>query len=258
MPEENDEQDHLMGGQGTQEVQAHALRDALVAGNGPRAGRVQACALAFVVSIWAMVLYATGGKVPFALYHPLLVSLGLYLLLQGILVLQSTQTPQEKDAGLALHQLFVLGAGLPLLTFGVWIMWHSHSKPGAKHFISWHGVLGVALLALLWAQALLGASTVWAQEPVFGSVGKAKSVWKYHRYVPRLTQGPRLRYRRPPHSRDHARSVGDQVGTRRRIRAHDRARDGRGVCACIQRRTARQAVQARHHATQRTVGCQVP
>lgn len=170
-----------MGGQGTQVIQIQALRDALVAGNGPRAGRVQACALAFVVSIWAMVLYATGGKVPFALYHPLLVSLGLYLLLQGILVLQSTQTPQEKDAGLALHQLFVLGAGLPLLTFGVWIMWHSHSKPGAKHFISWHGVLGVALLTLLWAQALLGASTVWAQEPVFGSVGKAKSVWKYHR-----------------------------------------------------------------------------
>ncbi|KAI3626051.1 hypothetical protein CBS9595_001412 [Malassezia furfur] len=155
---------------------------AFLAGNlGARAAWVQAGGVGLVASIWCLVLYFTGGRVPAPLYHPLLVSTGLLFLLQGILVLQPTDTPPTKKMGLYAHQVFVLGLGLPLLTAGVWVMWHAHGKPGAKHFISLHGILGALLFVLLWVQALFGMSTVWANGKAYGSTARAKGLWKYHR-----------------------------------------------------------------------------
>lgn len=175
------EQARLVDGEST-DNQEPAWWTLVLANNGRRVAWIQAGTLAIVASIWCLVLYSTGGKVPFALYHPLFVSLGLLLLIQGVLVLQPTQSQPAKKVGLQAHQIFVLFLGLPLLTLGVWIMWHAHSQPGAKHFISLHGILGVVLLVLLWLQAVFGISTVWGDGQVYGSSAKAKSLWKYHRY----------------------------------------------------------------------------
>lgn len=165
----------------SQRTQAPTRIGLLAEHNGSGAVWIQGSAVFLLISIWSLVLYNTKGNVPFALYHPLLVSLGLFFLLQGVMVLQPTSTLPSKKVGLELHQLFILGLGLPLITSGVWVMWHAHARPGAKHFISLHGILGVLLLVLLWVQAIFGISTVWGNGQAYGSQHKAKSMWKYHR-----------------------------------------------------------------------------
>ncbi|WFD42367.1 hypothetical protein MPSI1_001009 [Malassezia psittaci] len=178
----NDESERLMQ-QTTEADTEPSMRTLILANNGTRAAWLQAGALGLLLSIWFLVIYSSGGHVPFALYHPLFISVGLFFLLQGLLVLQPTSTPSAKRVGLVAHQLLIFVLGLPLISIGVWIMWHAHSKPGAKHFISLHGILGGVLFVLLWIQALFGLSTVYSGGQLYGSMSRAKGLWKYHRCV---------------------------------------------------------------------------
>lgn len=147
-------------------------------------------ALAFVALVWPMVLQRMPWhKLPLFGYHPLAQSLSLILLAQGLLVLQPTtpQTPKRKGQALIWHQLFFLISFLPLVTAGAWIMWHLHSKPRAKHFISWHGTLGAIAVVWAWMQAAVGAASVWFKGKALGGEARAKSMWKWHRCVSSLS-----------------------------------------------------------------------
>ncbi|WFD29361.1 hypothetical protein MSPP1_000370 [Malassezia sp. CBS 17886] len=123
----------------------------------------------------------TWTKIPFAMYHPLLLSLGMYALAQGIFALQRVSSPAARKQRLEMHEMLMLGAALPLLTGGAWIMWHMHALPGRQHFISIHGTLGVVLVALVWMQTLFGASTVWFQSLFYGTELRARFMYRYHR-----------------------------------------------------------------------------
>ena len=107
--------------------------------------------------------------------------------------LQKARGQDEKARGLLRHQILLGVLGVPLVTAGVYIMWHLHSKPGAKHFISWHGVVGVLLLLGFWVQGIFGLAAVYVPRLLFGSEARAKAMYKYHRYVPwRITHATRL------------------------------------------------------------------
>ncbi|KAK4212188.1 cytochrome b ascorbate-dependent protein 3 [Rhypophila decipiens] len=112
--------------------------------------------------------------------HPLLQSFGVFLLIQAILILQPTTTPQAKLHGQRVH------AGLQLLSFlifltGVTIIETNKHVNHMDHFHSVHGYLGTATVVLLVFQYTFGFF-MWAVPSVFGGVERAKATWKYHRY----------------------------------------------------------------------------
>jgi len=152
------------------------------------------CSISLLVLTWTLVLSKVGlYPVPLFAFHPLLVSLGLYLLFQGIVALQKARGQDEKARGLLRHKILLGVLGVPLVTVGVYVMWHLHDKPGAKHFISWHGVIGLLLLLAFWVQGLFGVAFVYSPRFFFGTEARAKAMYKYHRYVlARITYATRL------------------------------------------------------------------
>lgn len=145
---------------------------------------VQILAFIFVALIWSLVLNNLPGglfSLPLFGYHPLLQSLGLVLLAQSILVLQPTSQskPNEKKSAFNVHQVVNLILVLPVFTAGASIMWYLHHP--SQHFISWHGILGTTVVAWMWAQAAIGAATVWGKGQLLGGEARAKSLWKWHR-----------------------------------------------------------------------------
>lgn len=139
-------------------------------------------AASVVASVCVAVFYVSENwQIPTFAWHPLLVTLGLFFLVQSILILQPTRAQAEKKLGLQWHQILILCAGLPMMTMGAWIIWHLHSLPGQKHFISWHGLLGFCIIMLLWLQVLFGASTLYWKNVFYGTESRAKAMWKYHR-----------------------------------------------------------------------------
>lgn len=152
--------------------------------NGRGAVLAQVAASSFVLCVIGTCIYKVwDGSSSFFAWHPILVTLGLFCLIQSILVVQPTKTPAEKQAGLDWHKTFILYLGLPLITLGAWVVWYLHHLPGQKHFISWHGTLGCAIIILIWTQAAFGATTVYWKTYFYGTESRAKAMWKYHRYV---------------------------------------------------------------------------
>ena len=144
---------------------------------------VQISALLFVAVVWSIVLSSVSLRsLPLFGYHPLVQSLGILLLLQAVVVLQRTSgaQPHRKRAAFSAHQWLNLLLVLPLLTVGASIMWYLHDVSNA-HFISWHGILGTACVSAAWAQAALGAASVWWKGALVGGENKGKALWKYHR-----------------------------------------------------------------------------
>ncbi|KAL4400082.1 hypothetical protein ACI68E_002997 [Malassezia pachydermatis] len=149
---------------------------------GSHVALVQATSASIVLIVWGLVFYHAGSwRVAFPTLHHLCVSLGLYLIIQGVFVLQPTRTPEEKERGLLWHEIFTLGLGLPLMTYGVWVMWEMHDRPGSQHFVSWHGTLGIFIILALWLQSIFGIIMLWAYKPFFGTKARAQAMWKYHR-----------------------------------------------------------------------------
>ncbi|KAG7285236.1 hypothetical protein NEMBOFW57_009857 [Staphylotrichum longicolle] len=115
------------------------------------------------------------------LSRPLLQSLGVFAVLQAILLLQPTATPSAKRAGQRGHALLHL-ASLSLFAAGATVIQvnkHAHALP---HFHSLHAYLGVGTLGLLLLQYAFGF-TIWATPAVWGGEDKAKALWKVHRWV---------------------------------------------------------------------------
>lgn len=149
----------------------------------PSALALQALSVVFLGLIWFLAFQRLPGNIlslPLFGYHPLLQSASLLLLAQSILVLQPTthSRPQEKKAAFNVHQVVNL-ALLPVVTAGASIMFYLHHPN--SHFISWHGILGAAVVAWMWVQAAFGAASVWGGGKLLGGEAKAKGWWKWHR-----------------------------------------------------------------------------
>ncbi|KAK3304229.1 eukaryotic cytochrome b561-domain-containing protein [Chaetomium strumarium] len=128
---------------------------------------------------WSSVF--THPKLPLVSPHPLLQTLGVFTGLQAILVLQPTNTPRTKSLGQRYH--FILHIlSFALFVAGTTIIEVNKHANHMPHFHSPHAYLGVSTFALLVLQYLFGF-TIWAVPRVWGGEERAKSMWKYHRWV---------------------------------------------------------------------------
>ncbi|KAL2259084.1 hypothetical protein VTK26DRAFT_7366 [Humicola hyalothermophila] len=138
----------------------------------------QVGAIILVAIVWAGVfLHPT---LPLVSPHPLLQSLGVFTVIQAILLLQPTTTPETKALGQRGHALLHILSFL-LFVAGTAIIQVNKTVNRMPHFHSAHAYLGVATLALLLLQYLFGLAIYVFPATVFGTVERGKSLWKYHR-----------------------------------------------------------------------------
>lgn len=109
--------------------------------------------------------------------HPLLNSAGVVLIVEAILILQPTESPQQKRAGAITHSV-LNSLGSSALFAGLIII--EINKGDHARFDSLHGRLGLTTYILIFIQGNIGAAMYYVPQ-LFGGEEKAKSVWKYHR-----------------------------------------------------------------------------
>lgn len=130
---------------------------------------------------WILVLFNHPFSLGWFAFHPTFQTLAIALFAFGIITLQPTSQPKTKAAGLARHQLIMLGMAFPIITFGTGSIIHNKNLHEAPHFVSWHGTFGIITYTWIIGQIAIGAGSVWGQGTLFGGGAKAKAVWKYHR-----------------------------------------------------------------------------
>jgi cytochrome b-561 len=112
--------------------------------------------------------------------HPLAQSLGILILVQSILIVQPTHTPEQKQVGRIVHASLNLVAFLVLVA-GVVIIEYNKIKDNGVHFHSVHGYLGVITACILLVQYFVGF-TMWQVPAMYGGEENAKKIYKYHRW----------------------------------------------------------------------------
>ncbi|KAL8744372.1 MAG: hypothetical protein Q9190_003368 [Brigantiaea leucoxantha] len=127
-------------------------------------------------TIWASVFL---NKVILFSAHPLLNSAGILLTTQAILLLQPTHTPKQKSTGTHVHAILNTTSILTLIAALVIIEYNKISH-GGTHFESPHAIFGLITYIFFFLQAIVGIAQFYTPS-VFGSVDKAKSVYKWHR-----------------------------------------------------------------------------
>ncbi|KAM0787047.1 hypothetical protein ACM66B_006312 [Microbotryomycetes sp. NB124-2] len=137
------------------------------------------------VPLWTTLAHHPAGLFT---YHPALQSVAVIAFVQGVVLLQ----PQPKNIGvkqkgLQLHQVLQWLA-LPVIVAGSAVIVYNKVVNKGKHLYSWHGWFGAATLFLIVLQITFGAVIVYSPlTNVVGGVGRAKSLWKYHRISGYLT-----------------------------------------------------------------------
>jgi hypothetical protein len=113
--------------------------------------------------------------------HPFFETLGLFLLAQGILLVQpAPKSPAAKEYAGNAHGL-LNSAGLVSYLVGGTGIYVNKTLNNAAHFTSWHSVSGGITTAMLTLGALFGMAIFWFPNEIFGSVNAGKSFYKYHR-----------------------------------------------------------------------------
>lgn len=139
--------------------------------------------LLVVVAVWSAI-FRHSPFLPLFSPHPLLQSLGVLVVVQAILVLQPTSpsSPDDKVRGARVHAVLQL-LSFALFVAGTGLIEANKIRSHGVHLHSAHGILGVVTTVVLVGQYLFGF-LIWAV-PVgaFGSVDRAKSLWKHHRWV---------------------------------------------------------------------------
>ncbi|KAI8878661.1 hypothetical protein K501DRAFT_258179 [Backusella circina FSU 941] len=122
-------------------------------------------------------------RIPFNVftYHPIFMTLFIVLSTEGIAILQPTKTAEEKRRGLIYHAIVQSLSYLSVLT-GFSFIFYNKVISGKDHFTSFHGKMGLFVFIFLFIQLLFGI-TIGLVPRVYGSVDRAKSLWKYHRRV---------------------------------------------------------------------------
>ena len=113
--------------------------------------------------------------------HPLLNSAGILLLTQGVLILQPTASQKQKIQGTYVHSALSL-VGVGALIAGLVVIEMNKASHPETRFTSIHGIMGLVTYILIFSQYFVGVAQFFLPELVFGSVDKAKSVYKYHRW----------------------------------------------------------------------------
>jgi len=127
--------------------------------------------------VWASVFQTT---FIFFSYHPLLNSLAVLLLVQSLLVLQPTASQRDKKIGTYVHSAFNTLAVALLIAGLVVIELNKASHPETR-FQSVHGKMALVAYIVIFIQWLIGFASFYAPELVFGTLDRAKSLYKYHR-----------------------------------------------------------------------------
>ncbi|KAK9389831.1 hypothetical protein V1515DRAFT_172282 [Lipomyces mesembrius] len=113
--------------------------------------------------------------------HPALNNFAIFALTQSIILVQPTSTAAEKQLGATVHGIFNLIAGMAF--FGALsIIFINKAAHQGIHFKSVHARLGLVTYILLFANVLLGITQYWTPY-VYGSVTRAKSLYKFHRVI---------------------------------------------------------------------------
>lgn len=102
------------------------------------------------------------------------------LLVQSILLLQPTSTQQQKIQGTYIHSVLNF-LSLGLLIAGLVVIEMNKADHPETRFTHIHGQIGLAVYILFVIQYLVGVAQFFLPNLVFGSVDRAKSVYKYHR-----------------------------------------------------------------------------
>jgi hypothetical protein len=136
----------------------------------------QAGVILIVASVWAANL-----QKPLMVFtaHPLLSSASLIFLVQAILFLQPTRTTLQKRRGTIFHFSLISLTVVTLIAGLAFIEYNKISHDGL-HFKSPHAILGLITHFLIGIQALFGTTAYFAPR-LYGSEGKAKSLYKWHR-----------------------------------------------------------------------------
>lgn len=168
------EEEPLLGSRGdASQIEGQPLYENLWIGTAPIA---QAGIWILAAIVWGAIL---SQRLIFFSAHPLLNSAGFLLAIQAALVLQPTHTPEQKRAGTLAHFLLHV-VGTTALTTGLVVIEVNKAGPGHEHFASAHARLGLLFYVLVYLQALVGFTQYYVPS-LYGSVEKAKSVYKYHR-----------------------------------------------------------------------------
>lgn len=112
-------------------------------------------------------------------YHPLLNSAAVLLLVQGTLVLQPTALQKDKHDGTYVHSVLNT-LGVAALIAGLVVIEMNKASHPETRFQSVHGKMALVAYILIFVQWLFGFATFFLPR-VFGSVDRAKSLYKYHR-----------------------------------------------------------------------------
>ncbi|KAG9244308.1 eukaryotic cytochrome b561-domain-containing protein [Calycina marina] len=136
----------------------------------------QAGIVLLVASIWAGIFL---HKLILFSAHPILNSVGVLLVAEGILILQPTHTAAQKRQGTLWH-FGLVNAGIDLLIAGLILVVYNKVSTKHAHFESPHAILGLITYIVIAIQAFVGFTQYFVPK-LYGSVDKAKSIYKWHR-----------------------------------------------------------------------------
>ncbi|KAL1944751.1 hypothetical protein VTO73DRAFT_3181 [Trametes versicolor] len=149
-------------------------------GDGPALLAASTSVAVFLVSTWAITFANHPTSLGLFFFHPILQSLAIAAFTYGILTLQPTSQARTKAAGLTRHQVVILALGVPAISVGTFAIYYRKSLHDHPHFTTWHGTIGIASIAWMVVQMVVGGGSVWFGGRLFGGP-KAKMLWKYHR-----------------------------------------------------------------------------
>ncbi|KAK7203371.1 hypothetical protein BZA70DRAFT_283529 [Myxozyma melibiosi] len=113
--------------------------------------------------------------------HPALNNFAILMLVQSIILVQPTATTAEKQLGAMVHGLFNLfGAICYVMAFG--IVFINKTSNGGAHIHSAHAAVGLLTYVILLVNVIIGFTQYW-MPGIYGSVTRAKSLYKYHRVL---------------------------------------------------------------------------
>ncbi|KAI1337276.1 eukaryotic cytochrome b561-domain-containing protein [Xylariaceae sp. FL0016] len=139
-----------------------------------------------VFGLGMIILGATAhAGMGFFSWHILSNTTALIFATQSILLLQPTHTPIRKRQGISWHFGLNVGSLSGFLAGLIIIEMNKHAHDG-EHFKSFHAYLGAFTYVLLLLQGAVGF-TQYYTPLLYGSVERARSIWKYHRACGYLT-----------------------------------------------------------------------
>ncbi|WPH00310.1 Hypothetical protein R9X50_00313500 [Acrodontium crateriforme] len=166
------EEEPLLGGPGDASQNGKPLYHNFIVGTGVVA---QFGAWILAAIVWGSVF---SNDLIFFSAHPLLNSAALVFFIQGLLILQPTQTAKEKKQGTYVHAA-LNDVALASAIAGLVIIEINKADHGG-HFQSPHAILGLVTYILLFLQAFVGF-TQYFTPGIYGGVDQAKALYKYHR-----------------------------------------------------------------------------